>query len=385
MPSPAILDFEPLLAPIPGGNPAGVPLSPELRKRLDDKRKDIDPNKFAANDPRRPEQAQPADWAGVFELAQESLAKTSKDLLLAVRVVEALVKLHGFAGLRDGLRLLRRLVAECWDRVHPVIEDGDLEVRAAGFNWLDDEIKGARFPYTVRTIPMTRTGDGADYGWQSWRDAQEVRAGKTQNMAQPPSAVTPEMFEKAVAATPREFYQLTSEDLGASVEELTALTKLLNEKMGKAAAPGLVQVNRAASDCLELAQMILKRKGPAPAPVAAFAPVPVQDGASPVNGSASAAQPAPTAQPAPAPRPPSRDDLLNQLADASAMLLQMEPHSPIAYMVQRAVKLARLPLPELMRVLVRDQNVLGQLDRDLDLGIDKQDAAKADAAKAAKK
>jgi type VI secretion system protein ImpA len=72
----------------------------------------------------------------------------------------------------------------------------------------------------------------------------------------------------------------------------------------------------------------------------------------------------------------TRDDVLNRLADASALLLQMEPHSPIAYLVQRAVRLARLPLPELMRVLVRDQNVLGQLDRDLDLGLEKPDAAK---------
>ena len=76
-------------------------------------------------------------------------------------------------------------------------------------------------------------------------------------------------------------------------------------------------------------------------------------------------------------RPLTREDVLNRLADSSALLLQMEPHSPIAYLVQRAVKLARLPLPELMKVLVRDPGVLGQLDRDLDLGLDKQDAAKA--------
>ena len=60
----------------------------------------------------------------------------------------------------------------------------------------------------------------------------------------------------------------------------------------------------------------------------------------------------------------------------SALLLQMEPHSPIAYLVQRAVKLARLPLPELMRVLVRDPGVLGQLDRDLDLGLEAPEASK---------
>src|SRR5690349_12621684 len=120
MPSPATLEIEPLLAPIPGTNPAGVALAPEVRKKLDDKRKDIDPSKFSATDPRRPEKYEPADWVGILKLAQELLANSSKDLSIAARLVEALVRLNGFAGLRDGLRLLRRLVAECWDRIHPV-------------------------------------------------------------------------------------------------------------------------------------------------------------------------------------------------------------------------------------------------------------------------
>jgi len=362
MPSPAILDYESLLAAIPGPNPAGVSLSPEVRRKLDDKRKEINPNQFAANDPRRPEKYQPADWAGIIELAQDALAHTSKDLLLAARLMEALVKAHGFRGLRDGLVLMRRMVSECWDRIHPVIQDGDLEVRATAFNWLDDEVKAARFPYTLRTVPLTHVPDGPDYGYQTWKDAQEDRG-----------PVSREAFEQAVAVTPREHIQMVTEDIAQSLAELNVLTKVLVEKMGEA-APGLSQVRQATVDCQELVQLILKRKGPAPVPVAVHAP---QDGA-PVNGSAAATG----AAPPPVARPLTRDDILNRLADASALLLQMEPHSPIAYLVQRAVKLARLPLPELMRVLVRDQNVLGQLDRDLDLGLEKQEAAKPDAAKA---
>jgi type VI secretion system protein ImpA len=362
MPSPAILDCESLLEPIPGPSPAGVSLPPEVRKRLDDKRKEINPNQFAPNDPRRPEQPQPADWAGISELAQDVLVRTSKDLLVAARLTESLVKEHGFAGLRDGLHVMRRLIEACWDRIHPSIDDGDLEVRCAAFNWLDDEVKAARFPNSVRTIPLARSGD-TQYGWQHWKDAQEARG-----------AVTPQMFEQAVAATPREYYQTAVEDIGQSAEELEALTNVLGEKLGEV-APTLSQVRRALVDCQELAQIVLKRKGPAPAPAAESAPA--SDGAAGANG------PVAAAQPAPAVRPLTRDDVLNRLADASALLLQMEPHSPIAYLVQRAVKLARLPLPELMRVLVRDQNVLGQLDRDLDLGLDKE--SKPDAGKAAKK
>jgi type VI secretion system protein ImpA len=361
MTSPQILDFETLLAPIAGANPAGIALTFTDRKKLDEKRKDINPKDFAANDPRRPEVPQPADWSGIERLTKEILARTSKDFLVAARLTEALVKGHGFRGLRDGLRLMRRLTQECWDWVHPVIEDGNLEARASAFDWLDDELFGARFPYTVRTAPLTKTGDEQDYGWQHWKDAQEARG-----------AVTGEAFDKAVAATPREYCQTVVDDIGESAIELKLLGEVLSKHMGEA-APGLTQVRKAVLECQELAQQILQRKGPPP--------VSAPEVAAPPGDSGTAGQPAAASA---ARRPLTRDDVLARLADASKLLLQMEPHSPVAYLVQRAVKLAQLPLPDLMRVLIRDPGVLGQLDRDLDLGLEKQEAAKQEAAKGGK-
>jgi len=354
MPSAPILDIETLLAPIAGPNPAGEPLPFLVRKKLDDSRKEINPSAFAPNDPRRPETAQPADWAGIEELAQETLARTSKDMIVAARLTEALVKCHGFAGLRDGLRLLRRLTSECWDRVHPIIQDGDVEARAAAFEWLDDEMKGAQFPYTLRAVPLARVGDEQQFGWQQWKNAQEAKG-----------PVTADAFDKAVTATPREYCQTVVEDIAESATELTELSAALSTKMGET-APGMAQVRKTLLEVQGLAQKILKRKGPPPA-----APPPADAAPAESDG---AAQPAAVVE---APRPLTRDDVLGRLADASTLLLQMEPQSPVAYMIQRAIRLAHLPLPDLMKVLVRDANVLGQLDRDLDLGLEKQQSAQA--------
>jgi type VI secretion system protein ImpA len=366
MASPPILDLDALLAPIPGANPAGEPLSFLVRKKLDDSRKEILPSQFAANDPRRPEVAQPADWHGIQQLASDTLAKTSKDLLVAARLTEAMVKQHGFHGLRDGLRLLRRLVEECWDRVYPAIQDGDLEVRAGPFDWLDDDRRGSLFPITVRMAPLTKVGDESKFGWQHWKDAQDSRG-----------SVSADAFDAAVAATPREFCQGVVDDIAECVDELTKLTGALSTRMGEA-APALSLVGRAVLECQTLAQQILKRKGPPLVVAPPEAALPAEAGA---DGAPAAAGAEANSAPRAGPRPLTRDDLLNRLADASAQLLQMEPHSPIAYMIQRAVKLARLPFPDLMKVLVRDAGVLGQLDRDLDLGIEKE---KQDQAKPAK-
>jgi type VI secretion system protein ImpA len=61
----------------------------------------------------------------------------------------------------------------------------------------------------------------------------------------------------------------------------------------------------------------------------------------------------------------SREDAYRQLAAAANVLRQLEPHSPIPYLIQRAVELGRLPFPQLIRELVRDANVIAELDREL--------------------
>ena len=51
---------------------------------------------------------------------------------MAARLTEALVKLHGVVGIRDGFQLFRMMIEQCWDRMNPVIEtEDDLDVPPA--------------------------------------------------------------------------------------------------------------------------------------------------------------------------------------------------------------------------------------------------------------
>src|ERR1700678_4803989 len=103
MPSPPLIDLDELTAPIPGDSPAGSSVPFAVREKLEEYRKEVDPNDFDAKDPMRPESLQKADWAAVVRLARETLTGTSKDLLVTARLTEGLTKAHGFGGLRDGL------------------------------------------------------------------------------------------------------------------------------------------------------------------------------------------------------------------------------------------------------------------------------------------
>src|SRR4051794_36869137 len=115
MSSPRVLDLTRLLAPIPGENPAGCD------PRVDTRRgKTFQALKLARSAARTAERQLATgddeakgvrpNWRPVLELAVGVISEQAKDLEAAAYLVEALARLHGFAGLRDGFCLCRGLV-----------------------------------------------------------------------------------------------------------------------------------------------------------------------------------------------------------------------------------------------------------------------------------
>lgn len=336
-----LLKFDELVNPIPGDSEAGEPVPYELRQQLEEDRREEDPDAYAPGDPMRPEQPKRADWSGIIRNAQEILQRTSKDLLVAARLTEALTKRHGFAGVRDGLHLLGRLVNECWDRLNPMIEDGDVSSREPPFHWLDQSDRGARFPTTIRQLTLLQGSDGPlnYFDWKAYQDGK--------------SKIPKEDFDKAIHQTPVQLCVANVELLDQCAQEWMTLVKALNEKMGSS-APGLTSVRDALENCRGVAKMLLQSKGGAPVEEAA----PAADGQAVADG-------APAAGGGAARPPASRAEAYRQLAQAATTLQVLEPHSPIPYLVQKAVELGSLPFPELMRRLIRDANVLTELNREL--------------------
>lgn len=359
------IEIDSLLEPIPGDEPAGNAVPFNVRRQLDDHRKEVLPDAFSADDPMRPEQPKYADWPSIISIAQDTLKETSKDMLVAARLTEALAKEHGFGGLRDGLSLLRRLVEDCWERIHPSIEDGDLEVRAAAFNWLDDADRGARFPHSVRAIGFI-PGDDRKFSWKDWRDVMDGKGD-----------LSKETIESATGTMSREEIQDVVDDISEAMAEIDKIVETTTEKMSDL-APGLSEVRSALRDCQQLASQILQKKGPAPADESfdggdgdLDAMMAGDDGASAdgdfgdssdTNGDGGGGGRVRRAN--------TRVEVYAQLEQVSNRLLEIDPHSPISYLVQRAVRLSKLSLPQLLKALIRNNDALDDLNRDLDLGVE---------------
>ena len=336
-------EFSPdeFLAEIPGDNPAGEPLPYHVRAELDEARKEINPDDYDPADLTRPTEFKPADWAGIVATATRTLKETSKDLLVAARLTEALTQIHGFDGLAGGLAVMRGMVDQCWDRMYPDISDGDLEVRAGPFNWLADADRGARFPHAVRSAPLLSTA-GQTISWVRWRGLQDGKGDLSRDD-----------FEKAIAAADRAACQEAVDAVTRALSELNALSPALAARLGPD-SPGMIDLRTAVGDCYGLARQILEKKGAPPVAEDGGEGGEAADGGGTTDGGRPGGRVMAT-----------RADVYARLAEAAALLEQIEPHSPVPYLIRKAVEFGGLPFPDLMRALIRDDSVLSEMNREL--------------------
>ncbi len=334
------LDFQALLAPIPGPNPAGVNTPFGIKDQLEQLRKEIDPASFAADDPLRPTEFRKADWPGIIKLGTQTLIQTSKDLQVAARMVEALTKVNGFQGLADGLQLLEGLVDQAWDRLVPPVDDpSDLDIRSSPFEWLDDPDHGASFPSTVGAIKLIdATKDTPEMGLIKWKQG---------STSQPSQGGAPAIsLDQILAGTTLEIIQERYNQVMRGRETLGNLVDKLSAKL-KDLAPSMSQLRGTLDQCEGILRQMIAKKSPIPDATSAGT---TGDNADGKNDQSLAG---------------SRDQAYQMMARAADILASIEPHSPVPYLVRRAVQLGGLPFPELIQAFVREQPVLDNMFREL--------------------
>lgn len=355
---PQVIDVATLLTPIPGENPSGENLQysgiyDEIReaRRADDT--------LAQGDWER--EPKVAEWPKVIDLSTGALSTKTKDLQIAAWMVEALVELYGFVGLRDGLRVIRGFHESFWDTVYPIIEEGDLEARANALSFMDSKLD-----LPLKRLPLTQSGTGVDYSFLQWEDSTKFdipenidsldanayqRALELKQQAEAEGKTTAEIWRKAKDSSRRAFYESTFALLNECWNEFQALDRVMDEKFGRQ-TPGLGALKKSLEAIRELVEKLVKEKR-------ILEPDPVGEGAS-ESGQTSEAGGRVSAGPI-----ATRADALRRLAEVAEYFQRAEPHSPVAYIVQRAIKWGQMPLELWLEDVIKDGTVLGQLKETL--------------------
>jgi type VI secretion system protein ImpA len=379
MRSASVLDFEQLLQPINGNSPAGIDL--RTSRRPSESLAMLKQARTAARTSERKlsvsdddSQAIRPNWRPVHDVALKILGTESKDFEVAAYLIEALVRLHGFAGLRDGFRLCRGLAEDYWDVMYPAPDEEGLNGRVAALMSLNGYETDGTLIAPIMTIPLTAGNSSGPYS-----HAHYDQALRTESLADATAkkrridrgAVTMKLFLDAVAQTPVDFYVRLAGEIDECRAEFDALTTLLDELCGDQ-SPHSSNIRNALEGCFDAVHFVAKEKLAAATAMAgngvawlsntassdsdSLAPFGQDDLDESRNGSSPSAYlngHAPRFEQGS--RIPSREHALIVLQEIAEFFKRNEPHSPIPYALEQAVRWGRTPLPKLLEELIPDQ------------------------------
>lgn len=345
------LDLVQLLKPISEENPVGEYLRYDgLYDQIEELRKEDDPNL-----PQGVWQTElkTADWAGVFKLSTEALANRSKDLQLACWVLESLIMLQGVKGIVQGVQLIHQLCLAFWDAIYPALDQDDIEFRISPFLWmnsvLSEKLKGL-------TITHPDTGECHSFSFQDWEKMAHLEALAKQS-ASARRNLDGEMkftrgeFNRSVERTPLEFLLETRTAIQSSLSTVNDLRTLLDEKCGKL-SPSLEQFRKNLETVqAQIKLLIGKREQPSIDEAEAGI-----DGAGTVSSGVTGMTRFDSGF-----RIKNRDEAYHFLSEIAEYLLETDPHSPVPFLVKRAVSWGAMSLSELLTELLKDGQNLQQI------------------------
>ena len=352
------LDLAPLLAPLGAGEQgAGVDLRPDKSatspyQRLRDARTAARAEERARDAEDGPE-GPPADgWRDVLSVGQQVLATQSKDSEIAAWMTEALVRIHGLPGLTAGATLIGGLCNAFWDSGFPQPDEDGLAVRASPIEGLSGSSADGTIMQPLRRLALFRRADGSGLGLYQWEQAEQAAGLPDEKRNARYAAGVPDLPTlEAEARLDKDFLTATWRDAAAALQAWRDLDRVANERFGIENAPSLRKVTNLLEQMLAVAgrlggQQVAGQVAADARPAERTEVVSVGK-AQGDGGMRGALQ--------------SREDALRELDRIAEFFRRTEPHSPLAYTLQEAVRRGRMSLTELLAEVLPDPNTRNEM------------------------
>jgi type VI secretion system protein ImpA len=326
-----MLNMEKLLAPVSEGRPCGEDLA--FSREIDDIVR-----ARQADDPSIEQGAwvtelKEADWKFVAKQCAQLIEKRSKDLQLAVWLAEAEARTGGLGGLADSLVLIAALCDRYWDGLYPLPDEDGHERRIGNLSWM-----AARIAPLLREIPLTE----GEHGY-ALRDFDVARMHGGEELTR---------LETAKTRSAPAFFEALLRDCEHCAGALERIEHSVDQRLGSD-GPSFTAAKSGLQSVLLFVKPMVKEGG------AKVLNRPAENG--PASSAPPAAQPtAPQAAPAETSRgmaggpPQSRTQALAQLREVAEFFRRTEPHSPVAYLAEKAAHWGEQPLHVWLRSVVKD-------------------------------
>lgn len=316
-----------------------------------------------------------SDFRKVVDLAVPTLEKDTKDLQIAAWLSEALVRQFGFIGLRDSLKLMSGLQDNFWETLHPEIDEGDMEGRANAVAVMEKQTA-----FAIRNSPITGS---SGYSFTDYEDskrfdipdnidtldsADQAKYNELREQAEKENRVTANKWRAELAQSRRVFYEELMFLIDECFAEYNELNRVNEERYDRNQTPGMGSLKKALDDIQTQVKRILEEKRqeePDEAEAVAESVAAEDEGGAVVKVAGVA-----TANGA----IQNRADALKRLSDIATFFQKTEPHSPISYIVQRAVKWGNMPLESWLQDVIKDETVIYNIRQTLGFNTQSSDS-----------
>lgn len=337
----AVAEASRLLAPISAEAPAGTSLRYEgTYERVREARREDDASIPQGVWERPLKTASPSV---AVRLCDDALASRSKDLQLAVWLADGWVVLEGLRGITRGVALVLGLCEHFWETMFPELDDEGDDLRVALVDWFDDNV--------AQRTRLVRLGDDRSaFSIVEWeRAGTEARVGAA---SEAPQALSRESMLAKISLTGSKSWVAVRSEVGAALAAIDALEHDLAQRLS--ALTSLRRTKDVLRAIQAVARDVLKSSGE---------PETTYFAGEVTTGSLKSKPPNEGAQGSTDGAITSRADAYRRLTEAADYLLHTEPHSPVPYLVKRAIVWGNMSLAELLQEFIGNADDLVAVHR----------------------
>lgn len=310
-----------------------------------------------------------ADWPVIERRCSAAFAHQSKDLQIAAWLLETWVRQYQLHGLLNGLNLLTGLIERYWEPLYPSMDGDDVDARLAPFEWLNDSL-----PLTLKLhITLVHLVDRkpsrlnlAD--WDKMTKSELINGVPESGHRQ--AYQEPEFTRSLVIAYAEKLTDAHVSDQKKNTrqcrEALARLDAVLRAQLANN-TPSLNNISNVLDQMGRALDQIAPEQvnlHPAPPQISQTEEVlmPTTVDESDDLSNLSLEKPlAQTPEKAVTLGWQTREQAYMALESIADFLHKTEPHSPTPYLIKRAVNWGRMPLPELMAEVIREEGDLNKL------------------------
>lgn len=323
-----------------------------------------------------------ANWYKAVNLCDDALQHTSKDLLVACWLTECWLHTDNMTGFSNGLVMILGLSQKFWPTVYPKIaEDGDMDYRISPYIWMNDKLSD-RMNFIKITAPDA-SGEKS-YTFFDWVQVSRLndlyqksdKPNTNNSFDQIGGSDTPNAIDikASQTKTPTAFFQNLHAEILAARDTCLQIEALLREKCISVEPPSLYKIRNRLEDFLKYTLEALHARGETvdfgeetdpnndftnPAGEGVLSPdpsAPTKTGGTPAMTQDDTSQIL-----------KSRDQAYQAIEKAANYLAKIEPHSPVPFMIKRAVSWRDKSFVDLMKEMVQDPSGVADINHLLGL------------------